>query len=155
VHFSDGASVDFDLLVYVPPIKPPNLLSTSGLVDESGWVRVDRHTLATRFPDVYAVGDATMIPLAMGKPLPKAGVFAHGQAEVVARNIAQVIAGRTPARRFDGHGACFIETGAGLAGYGAGDFYAEPSPAITLRRPSWYRHFGKVLLERQVMWQWL
>lgn len=155
VHFTDGASVDFDLLVYVPPIQPPKLLATSGLVDETGWVRVDRHTLETRYPGVYAVGDATLIPLAMGKPLPRAGVFAHGQAEVVAHNIARVVEGREPAKRFDGHGACFIETGAGLAGYGAGDFYAEPRPEIVMRRPSWFRHLGKVLLEKQVMWQWL
>jgi hypothetical protein len=38
-----------------PPIRPPNALATSGLVDEPGWVSVDRHTLATRFPGVYAV----------------------------------------------------------------------------------------------------
>jgi len=155
VHFTDGASLDFDLLVYVPPIRPPSALASSGLVDETGWVRVDRHTLETRVPGVYAVGDVTLIPLSMGKPLPRAGVFAHGQAEVVAHNIARVIAGRAPSRRFDGHGACFIETGSGQAGFGAGDFYAEPRPSVHMRRPGWLWHGGKVLFEKQVIWQWL
>lgn len=155
LHFTDGASLDFDLLVYVPPIRPPNALAASGLVDESGWVSVDRHTLETRFPGVYAVGDVTLIPLAMGKPLPRAGVFARAQAEVVARNIARVVAGRAPAERFDGHGACFIETGSGRAGFGAGDFYAEPRPAVRMRRPGRMWHAGKVLFEKQVLWQWL
>lgn len=155
VLFTDGASVDFDLLVYVPPIRPPSVLADSALVDDSGWVRVDRHTLETRFPGVYAIGDVTLIPLAMGKSLPRAGVFAHAQAEVVARNIVRTVEGKAPSERFDGHGACFIETGDGRAGFGAGNFYAEPHPTIQMRRPGWLWHAGKVLFEKQVMWQWL
>ncbi len=153
--FSDGTSVDCDLLVYVPPIRPPHVLANSALVDESGWVRVDRHTMETPFPGVYAVGDVTLIPLAMGKPLPRAGVFAHAQAEVVANNIANTIAGKAPSERFDGRGACFIETGSGRAGYGAGNFYAEPRPVVRMHRPALFWHAGKVLFEKQVMWQWL
>jgi sulfide:quinone oxidoreductase len=129
VEFTNGVRAGFDLLVYVPPLRPPRALSDSGLVDESGWVRVDRQTMETRFPGVHAIGDVTMIPLAMGKPLPRAGVFAHGQAEVVARNIARAAGGKGSETRFDGHGSCFIETGDGRAGLGAGDFYAEPRPA--------------------------
>jgi sulfide:quinone oxidoreductase len=155
VVFTNGARAGFDLLVYVPPIRPPRALSGSGLVDESGWVRVDRRTMETRFPGVYAIGDATMIPLATGKPLPRAGVFAHGQAEVVARNIARKAGGTGREARFDGHGSCFIETGGGRAGFGAGDFYAEPRPAVSLRRPGRLWHAGKVLLEKQILWQWL
>jgi sulfide:quinone oxidoreductase len=155
VSFTDGRAADFDLLVYVPPIRPPSALASSGLVDKSGWVLVDRHTLETQFPGVYAVGDVTLIPLAMGKPLPRAGVFAHGQVEVVARNIARTIAGQAPSERFDGRGACFIETGSGRAGFGAGDFYAEPRPLVRMKRPSWLWHAGKALFEKQVMWQWL
>jgi len=155
VTFTDGATVDFDLLVHVPPIAPPPALQGSGLVDESGWVRVDRHTLQTAFPDVYAVGDVTLIPLTMGKPLPRAGVFAHAQANVVARNIAAAIAGKDRSARFDGHGACFVETGSGKAGFGSGNFYAEPQPVVRMRRPAWYWHVGKMLFEKQVIWGWL
>ena len=39
-------------------------------------------------PQVFAIGDVTTIPIAGGKFLPEAGVFAHGQAEVVAQRIA-------------------------------------------------------------------
>jgi sulfide:quinone oxidoreductase len=154
-HFTDGASADFDLLVYVPPIRPPRVLANSALVDDNGWVHVDRHTMETRFPGVYAIGDVTLIPLAMGKPLPRAGVFAHAQAGVVARNIVRTLEGKVPSERFDGHGACFIETGGGRAGFGAGNFYAEPRPTIRMRPPGWLWHAGKVLFEKQVMWQWL
>ena len=88
--FADGASIPFGLLIYMPPIRPPNVLAGSGLAQASGWLEVDRRTLQTRFQGVYGLGDVTMIPLAMGKPLPKAGVFAHAQREVVARDIARV-----------------------------------------------------------------
>jgi sulfide:quinone oxidoreductase len=155
VTFSDGASMEVDLLVYVPPIGPPAALAESGLVDQSGWVRVDRHTMETGVPNVYAVGDVTLIPLALGKPLPRAGVFAHAQAEVVARNIAATVAGKAAAARFDGHGACFIEAGGGLAGFGSGNFFAEPQPVVRMRRPNRMWHIGKVLFEKQVMWGWL
>lgn len=154
-HFADGVSVEFDLLIYMPPIRPPRALAGSGLVDAGGWVPVDRNTLETPYARVWAVGDVTVIPLAMGKPLPKAGVFAHAQAEVVAHNIARIVRGQAPTRRFDGHGSCFVEAGGGKAGVGAGDFYAEPLPHVRMRRPCRLWHVGKVLFERQVMRRWI
>jgi sulfide:quinone oxidoreductase len=146
--FANGIHVDFDLLAYVPPHRAPAVIRDSGLAGEGGWVSVDRHTLQTRWPNVYAIGDVVSIPLALGKPLPKAGVFAHREAEVVAENIAHAIAGQGQLARFDGHGECFIEIGGGKAGFGGGDFYAEPKPAVTLRQPSWRWHIGKVWVEK-------
>jgi sulfide:quinone oxidoreductase len=148
LEFANGAQADFDLLAYVPPHRAPRVVRESGLASESGWISVDRHTLETRFAGVYAIGDVVSIPLKLGKPLPKAGVFAHGQAVVVAKNIASVIAGRAAGERFNGHGECFIEIGGGKAGFGAGDFYAEPKPLLTVRPPSWRLHLGKVLFEK-------
>lgn len=155
IEFTNGVRAGYDLLVYVPPIRPPRALAGSGLVDESGWVRVDRATMETRFPGVHALGDATLIPLAMGKPLPRAGVFAHAQAEVVARNVARALGGAGNVARFDGHGSCFIETGGGKAGYGAGNFYADPRPVVTVRAPRRTWHLGKVLLEQRILRGWL
>lgn len=81
----------------------PRVVRDGGLVDDSGWVPVDRHTLHTRFPAVYALGDVTGIPLKMGKPLPKAGVFAEREAEVVAHNLALAITGRGEPTSFGAH----------------------------------------------------
>jgi len=99
-------------------------------------------------------GDVASIPLKLGKPLPKAGVFAHAQAEVVARAIARAVTGRGRSAEFDGHGECFVETGGGKAGFGSGDFYAEPVPRVTLRQPSRVWHAGKVLFEKVWLWRW-
>ena len=146
--FANGVLADFDLLAYVPAHRAPGAIRESGLSSESGWVSVDRQTLETRWPNVFAIGDVVSIPLAIGKPLPKAGVFAGREADVVARNIAHAITGRGTAVRFDGHGECFIEIGGDKAGFGGGDFYAEPKPAVTLRAPSWRWHLGKVWVEK-------
>lgn len=128
--------------------RPPRVVRDSGLAAESGWVSVDRHTLETRFPAVYAIGDVVAIPLTLGKPLPKAGVFAHAEAEVVAKNIARIVTGQGAPQRFEGYGECFIEIGDGKAGWGGGNFYAEPKPEVALRMPSWRWHMGKVLFEK-------
>jgi sulfide:quinone oxidoreductase len=154
-NFADGQSESFDLLVYMPPIRPPDVVAASPLASTAGWIEADRHTLATTFPGVYAIGDNTQLPLSIGKPLPRAGVFAHSQALVVADNIAATIHGRSATASFDGHGGCFIETGFGKAGYGSGDFYAEPAPAVKIRPPARRWHLGKVLFEYNVMRRWL
>ncbi|MBM3732407.1 MAG: NAD(P)/FAD-dependent oxidoreductase [Acidimicrobiia bacterium] len=154
IVFANGAEAGYDLLAYVPPHRAPAAVRSSPLAGETGWIPVDRHTLQTRFPDVYAIGDVTGIMLKSGKPLPKAGVFAHGEADIVARNIAAAIAGRTERRSFDGHGECFIEMGDGRAGYGSGNFYAEPVPKIALRRPSRVLHYGKVAFEKYWLFKW-
>jgi sulfide:quinone oxidoreductase len=149
--FANGATAGYDLLIYVPPHRAPAVVRRSGLAPEGGWVGVDRGTFETTVPAVYAIGDVTTVPLAMGKPLPKAGVFAHRQAEVVAQNIAALWTGSGARRTFNGHGECFVETGNGRAGFGAGNFYAEPLPQIALKGPNRFWHWGKVVFE----WKWL
>jgi sulfide:quinone oxidoreductase len=148
IDFANGASAEFDLLLYVPPHRAPAAVRDAGLTNESGWVPVDRHTLATKYPGVYAIGDITVIPLKMGRPLPKAGVFAHGQAEVVAHNIAREWTGKGEPRRFEGEGMCFVEAGGGRAGMGRGNFYAEPLPDVRLHQPGLLWHGAKVLYEK-------
>ena len=149
IRFANGASADFDLLAYIPPHRAPQLVRDAGMCGESGWVPVDRETLATKFPGVFAIGDVVGIMLtAIGKPLPKAGVFAHYEAEVVAHNIVHAITGKGAPQRFTGDGECFLEAGDGRAGFGSGNFYAEPAPQITLRPPSILLHFGKVFYEK-------
>ncbi len=154
LSFKNGAQAEFDLLAYVPPHVAPKVVRDAGLVAESGWVSVDRQTMETRFPGVFAIGDVTSIPLKLGKPLPKAGVFAHGQAEVVAANIVRAITGKGKTAAFDGHGECFIEAGAGKAGFGDGDFYAEPAPTVKLHKVGRKWHAAKVLFEKTWLARW-
>jgi len=154
--FADGDVKPFDLLVYMPGIKPPGALTDSGVTDGAGWATANRNTLSTTAAGVWAIGDNTNIPLGIGKPLPRAGVFAHAQAHVVADAIADQAAGRPASGAgFDGRGGCFIEVGHGRAGFGSGDFYAEPSPAVTMKPPARHWHLAKAAFEKNVMYRWL
>jgi sulfide:quinone oxidoreductase len=155
LRFRDGAETGYDLLIVVPALKVPQVVKEAGLVQQSEWVSVDRATLVTLFDGVYALGDLTAIPLANGMMLPKTGVFAHEEAEVVARNIAAEVKGDQPRWAFDGHGACFLETGFGRAAYVVGQFYAEPAPDVKMRRPGRLWHWAKVGLERLWLRRWL
>lgn len=154
MSFEGGAEMPFDLLVATPIHNVPAVLVASGLVQEGGWVEVDRETMATAFEDVYAIGDSTAIPLANGMMLPKAGVFAQGQAEVVAQNIAAEIEGSNSRWAFGGQGGCFLESGGGKAAFATGNFYAEPQPDVDMRGPSRVWHWSKVGFERMWLRRW-
>ena len=140
----------FDLLAAVPPHRPPPVVATSPLANESGWIPVDRRTLRTSHERVYAVGDVAGITLVNGRPLPKAGVFAHAEALAVAQTLIAELQGGQPAV-FDGKGYCWVELGGGEAAFASGDFYAEPAPAVRLKSPGRGWHLGKVLFERYWM----
>ncbi len=146
--FTDGGWEAFDLLAVVPPHRPPPAVRGSPLANEAGWVPVNKHTLRTPFENVYAIGDVAAITLANGKPLPKAGVFAHAQGEVVAERIAAEVRSGVPYDQFDGVGYCWIETGGGAAGFASGAFYAEPDPKVGPPRSGRLWHWGKVLFEQ-------
>lgn len=151
--FEGHEAARYDLLVTVPPHRSPRVVREAGLTNDAGWVPVDRATLRTRHERVYAIGDVTAVSIPgrwksdVPLLLPKAGVFAHAQAEVVARRIAAEIIGTAPAE-FDGYGYCMLEGGGAIAGMAFGNFFAEPSPQIALGRPGHIWHWGKVLFEQ-------
>jgi sulfide:quinone oxidoreductase len=152
--FGDGTDAPYDLLIALPLHEVPTVVREAGLAEEGGWVEVDRQTMATPFEGVYAIGDVTQIRLDNGLMLPKAGVFAVGEAEVVARNIAAEIKGGEGQWAFGGEGACFLDTGYGKTAYVKGNFYAEPDPEVRMRRPSRIWHWVKEGFVRTWLWRW-
>lgn len=154
LNFEGKEPFKFDMLVAIPPHRGPRVVREAGLTNEAGWVTVDRATLRTKAENVYAIGDVTMIPIpGRWKPdaplvLPKAGVFAHGQAEIVSRRLAAMIAGAGAPADFTGVGYCMLEAGESLAGFAYGNFFAEPSPQVELRQLGQAWHLGKVVFEK-------
>lgn len=153
--FAGGTTTEFDLAVVIPPHRPADVVAASPVAGPNGWIPVDRATLRTRHANVYAIGDITAIPLENGMLLPKAGVFAHGEAEAVAENIARRVRGDLREQPFDGHGMCFLETGGGKAGLARGDFYASPVPKVTMYRPGRSWHMGKIAFEKYWLNRWI
>ncbi|MDX1437034.1 MAG: FAD/NAD(P)-binding oxidoreductase [Anaerolineales bacterium] len=154
VRFAAHNPQPFDILLGVPPHKAPAVVAESGLTGEGAWVAVDARTLETAYSGVYAIGDVTTIPMANGKPLPKAGVFAEGEGLVVAERIADVFAGRRPQARYEGEGGCFLEVGRGEAMMVQGNFLAEPAPQVALSDQSAAYIEDKVKFEKQRLNNW-
>jgi sulfide:quinone oxidoreductase len=153
VQLADGGALPFDLLLAVPPHRCPGVLVEAGLAATGGWVGVDTATLATPFQAVYAIGDCTVITLANGLPLPKAGLFAEAEGYAVAERIAAEAAGRATTASFAGVGACFAEVGGGRAVEIRGAFLADP-PAIEVLAPSPDSMAAKVAFEADRLAAW-
>ncbi len=128
-RLESGGSVPYDLFVGIPVHRVPGVVEQSGLAVD-GWVPVDKANLATRFPEVYAVGDVA------GTPVAKAGVFAEAAAGVVADDIAARIHGEALERRYEGAGSCYLEFGAGKVGKVEANFLGGPKPTARLVGPS-------------------
>jgi len=135
VVYEDGV-LDAELIIGVPPHRPPEVVQECGLTGDGDWISVDRSTLATSFERVYAIGDVIEIRLANGLPLPKAGLFAERQGAHVAATIAAEVAGTPGPPPYNGTGHCYIEAGKTIATRVEGDFFAEPEPRITILGPS-------------------
>ena len=160
ITFKGGETQRADLLVTVPPHKSPDVVKEAGLTNEAGWIPADKKTLETKFRNIFAIGDITAIKLeGRYKPekqlmVPKAGVFAHGEAEVVAANIIADIKGVTRTKEFDGEGSCFLELSDGTAGFAAGRFYEIPHPIVEMKKPSRFQALKKVAFEKYWFWRW-
>jgi len=153
VHFDGHDDLPFDLLLAVPPHRVPSPLVDAGLAPAGGWVKADRATLETGQERVWAIGDCTAIGLSNGMALPKAGLFAEREGEVVAARLAATLRGEEPTATFDGRGACFIEMGGGTASMIRGDFFADP-PAVELTLPSHDQREAKERFEEERLTRW-
>ena len=154
LFFNGKDTYEYDLLIVIPPHQAPEVIRTSDLANANGWVDVNPASLQTKYENVFAIGDIASIPLPgrwfPDKPmmLPKAGVFAHLQAEVVAKNIVKEIQGEKADEKFCADGYCMLEAGEDLAGFAYGDFFGEPHPQVHLKQIGRKWHIGKVLFEK-------
>lgn len=153
IGYANGTSLPYELCLGVPASTPPPLVAASGLAGPSGFIEPDARTLRTGFERVYAVGDCTHVPNAIGA-LPKAGVFAAAEGAVAARNAAADLVGGEGAR-FDGYGYCFLELPGERVAFVEGDFLAEPRPEVTLTDADHEQFLRKQAFERERLDAWL
>ena len=125
----DGGEIPYDLFLGIPVHRAPDVVIESGLAVD-GWIPVDPYTLETRYPDVYAVGDVTSVGT------PKAGVFAEGQAAIVADRIAARLRGGSTQSAYDGRGICYVELGRGAVAKVDVTFTPGQMPVGGLEGPS-------------------
>ena len=145
---SDGTELPYALFLGIPVHRVPQVVVESGLAAHPyDWVPVNKQTLETKFPRVYAVGDVN------GVGTPKAGVFAEGSAQIVAAAIISQLRGGPPPDAYRGRGSCYVEFGHGQVGRVDVDFLSGPKPTGTFQQPSAglveeKTHFGVSRLQR-------
>jgi sulfide:quinone oxidoreductase len=143
VQSLEGEELPYDLLILVPPHRGQAFLVDSGLAPApGGWLPTDRATLQVGGrPNVYALGDATDLPLS------KAGSTAHFEAPVVTERIVAAIEGRTVDARdgtYLGKVMCFFEIGDGKGTLLRFDYDHPPRPP----KPNQLWHLGKIVFNK-------
>jgi sulfide:quinone oxidoreductase len=150
-----GREESFDCLVSIPLHNGDPVISKSGLGDEFGFVKADKHTLqSVLFKNVFVLGDAGNFPSS------KAGSVVHFQSEILTENLLCYIEERPFTGKFDGHANCYIETGFGKGALIDFNYDTEPLPGyfpfpgigpFSLLKESRLNHYGKLIF-RWIYW---
>lgn len=139
----------YDMIHVTPPQCALDFVKDSELANEAGWIEVDQETLQhVRFPNVFALGDATSTPNA------KTAAAVRAQVPVVAVNLLRVLNGKKANAVYNGYGSCPLTVERGkivLAefGYGGKVLPSMPKWLINGLQPSsaaWF--LKKVMLPK-------
>jgi sulfide:quinone oxidoreductase len=125
----DGREVPYDLFLAIPVHTAPAVVEKAGLTTE-GWIAIDTATFATRFPGVYAIGDVT------SAPVPRAGVFAEGEANTLADHLIAELRGGEQPPPYSGEATCYVEFGGGAVAKVEVEFLTGETPTGTFTAPS-------------------
>lgn len=137
----------YDLFLGVPVHCAPRVVAESGLTVD-GWIPVDPWTLETAYAGVYAVGDVTSVGT------PKAGVFAEGQASIVADRIVGQFQGTDSEAHYSGRGICYVEFGNAEVGRVEVTFQPGKAPVGDFGAPSAETAAHKIEFGRSRVQRW-
>ena len=136
----EGQTVEmnFDMLHAVPPQGAPEVVKSSPLANDGGWVDVHQHTMqSTKYPNVFGLGDACSTPNS------KTAAAIRKQAPVVVRNLMALIKGGSLEDGYDGYGSCPLTTGYGKVLIAEFTYGGKVTPTFPLdpreeRRSYWW-----------------
>jgi sulfide:quinone oxidoreductase len=117
----DGRTMPYSLFLGIPVHRAPQVVTDSALA-EDGWIPVDHRTFATKFENVYAVGDVT------SAPVPRVGAIAEGEARTLAEVLVHQIEGGEPPAPYRGTATCYIEFGGNSVARFDANFLSGPTP---------------------------
>ncbi len=147
----DEREIPFDLLVTIPTNMGTRAIERSGMGDEFYFIPTDKETLRSKeWDNIFVIGDATNLPTS------KAGSVAHFEGDILAENFMDVIEGREPSAKFDGHANCFIESGDGKGLLIDFNYDTEPLPGkfpipgigpFSLLEETAINHWGKMMFK--------
>jgi sulfide:quinone oxidoreductase len=133
IHSEEGSTVDYDLLIAVPPHKGQPVIEDSEL-GAGGWIPTNKYSLKMEGKEnVFVVGDTTNIPIS------KAGSTAHFEADTVAETLICLIKEGCPGRDYDGKVFCFVETGLEKGTYVWFNYKTPPNPGEPSQMIHWFK----------------
>ncbi len=133
VSKSDEVVLDYDFIHVVPPMGPVDALANSNLLDNMGWLEVDKYSLQhKRYKNIFGIGDVCGIPMG------KTGGSARHHAPIIVENLISIMKGKEPQAKFDGYTVCPLKTEYGkiiMAEFN----YEGPAPTLPLafEKPRW------------------
>ena len=125
---NDGATITrkFNMIHVTPPQSAPDFIRQSQLVDEKGWVDVNKYTLQhTKYQNIFSLGDVTNTPNA------KTGAAVRKQVPVLVKNLISLIEHHSMTEKYSGYGSCPLTVGYGklvLAEFGYDNKVMETFP---------------------------
>lgn len=102
---SERLELEYDFIHIVPPMSPVRALMQSNLINENGWLDVDKYTLQhKKYRNVFGIGDTCGIPLG------KTAGSVQKQGIVLTQNLLNTIQNKRLATKFDGYTLYPIQT---------------------------------------------
>lgn len=105
IESDDGKTLDYDLLMLIPPFQGAGAIVGSEITDREGFIRVERTMRVRNARRMYAVGDCVSFEGA------KMGHMAVRQGAVAAANVASEIEGSEPSAKYEHEMKLIIDTG--------------------------------------------
>lgn len=154
-----GRSLPFRYAMVIPPFLGVEVVRTSGLGNERGFVVTDDYFRHPKYPTVYAAGVAEAVappaPCEAGCSVPKTGYISEVMAHTAARNIAADIEGKplTPKPQADIDAKCVLDAGNnGIIMY-TDRVYAPKRRNWEALVPGPWAHWAKLAFERYFLWK--
>jgi sulfide:quinone oxidoreductase len=119
---ADGQRIPYSLFLAIPVHRAPKVVEESALVEDDGWIAVDHRTFATKFENVFAVGDVT------SAPVPRVGAIAEGEARTLADVLVHQLRGGDAPEAYKGIATCYIEFGGPNVARFDANFLSGPTP---------------------------
>lgn len=120
----------YDMLHIAPPQAAPKFIRESSLVNESGWLAVNKETLQhNQYPNIFGLGDVAGLPTA------KTGAAIRKQVPIVVDNIRTLIEHNKMGKMaYNGYSSCPLVTGYGKMVLAEFDYNQNFLPDPKLKR---------------------
>ncbi|CAL8373380.1 unnamed protein product [Arctogadus glacialis] len=144
--------VQYELLHVTPPMGPIQVIKSSSLADEAGWLNVDKESLQHKnYPNVFGIGDCTNLPTA------KTAAAVAAQTAILDRTISKVLKNQKPDRKYDGYTSCPLVTSYSTVVLAEFDYTGQPLETFPVNqgKESRIMYHMKADLMPHIYWQGL